>query len=281
MTCHDVRPWFSILLSGRTGLTERALVEAHLSQCADCRREEAHLRQVVAARHVTPRRALLDSLGRAIAVTRIGVTRSATLVVRLHALSTPVALKLVSRACARLVQAARLGVDHSADPIARLRAVLALALTRIARACARGVQAAILLGIGQSLDLIARLRAVLVATLALTARAIAGMIQATGRGLIRCLVRIARRRLPLATRYRSSVRAAAHGSAASRPAITHFATRVIRLRSWPAISLKTVLQALAAGLVLRSRHTRYSGRLDLSSPLAPRQPLVPGWNLHR
>jgi hypothetical protein len=36
MNCHDARQQFSDLLAGKTGLTESAQVDAHVSQCADC-----------------------------------------------------------------------------------------------------------------------------------------------------------------------------------------------------------------------------------------------------
>lgn len=37
MNCHDARQQFSDLLAGKAGLTESAQVDAHVSQCADCR----------------------------------------------------------------------------------------------------------------------------------------------------------------------------------------------------------------------------------------------------
>lgn len=246
--CDEARQWLSALLAGRTGLTERALVEAHLSQCPDCRQEEARLRQVVTARRVTPPRALLDYLGKAMAVTRTGVIRSAALAVRLRSLPTP-ALKFTPSAVAGVIQAARLGIGHSADLIARLRAVLAIALTVWARASARVIQV-IILGIDQSLDLIARLRAVPAAALTLTARAIAGMIQATDRSITRCVASIAQLHVSLAIRFKSSVRATANVIAAIGFGITHFAKRVVQLRSLPAIPLMTYLRAVGIVLVL-------------------------------
>ena len=226
MECHDAREGFSALRDGGTSLTEWALVEAHLRQCAECRRE-ARLQQEAAAPRVTPPRALLDSLGKAMEVTRTGVARSATLMVRLRPLPTP-ALKPAPGAIARVIQAAGLGVGHSTDLIARLRAVLAATLGLIGRASARVIPA-IGRGIGESVDLIARLRAVLAAALGLTARAIISAVHAIGHGITSLVDWITRLSASLAIRFRS-------------------AARVAPLRSLPAITLKTSVRA--AGLVL-------------------------------
>lgn len=43
--CRDVREWLLAISHGTISLTERALVEVHLAQCAQCRRELAQLRQ--------------------------------------------------------------------------------------------------------------------------------------------------------------------------------------------------------------------------------------------
>ena len=262
MECHDAREGFSALRDGGTSLTEWALVEAHLRQCAECRRE-ARLQQEAAAPRVTPPRALLDSLGKAMEVTRTGVTRSATLMVRLRPLPTP-ALKPAPGAIARVIQAAGLGVGHSTDLIARLRAVLAATLGLIGRASARVIPA-IGRGIGESVDLIARLRAVLAAALGLTARAITGVIRAIGHGVGQSLDLIARLRAVLAAALGltaraiiSAVHAIGHGITSLVDWITRLsaslairfrsAARVAPLRSLPAIPLKTSVRA--AGLVL-------------------------------
>jgi hypothetical protein len=196
-------------------------------------------------------------------VTRTGVTRSATLMVRLRPLPT-LALKPAPRAIARVIQAAGLGVGHSTDLIARLRAVLAATLGLIGRASARVIPA-IGRGIGESVDLIARLRAVLAAALGLTARAITGVIRAIGHGVGQSLDLIARLRAVLAAALGltaraiiSAVHAIGHGITSLVDWITRLsaslairfrsAARVAPLRSVPAIPLKTSVRA--AGLVL-------------------------------
>ena len=185
--CHDAREGFSALRGGGVSLTEWALAEAHRRQCAECRQEEARLQQVAAARRVTPPRALMDSFGNAMEVTRIGVTRPAALFVPLRAFPTA-ALQAVDR-----------GIGQSLDLIARLHAVLAATLALAARPVG-GVIRAIGRGIGHSADLIARLAA----ALTLTPRASAAVIQAIGRGITRFIAWIARLAIPLKT----SVRAA-------------------------------------------------------------------------
>lgn len=46
MNCHDVREHFSAPVRGGTGLTERALVHAHVAQCAECQAARASLQLV-------------------------------------------------------------------------------------------------------------------------------------------------------------------------------------------------------------------------------------------
>src|SRR5512147_2901121 len=77
MNCEDARPWLSSRRSGQIALTEWALSEAHLRQCARCREEDARLLQPRAdARPVTSSRAALDSIRKTMAVTRTSPTGS-------------------------------------------------------------------------------------------------------------------------------------------------------------------------------------------------------------
>lgn len=208
MSCEDARDWFAALLGGQIALTEWALVEAHLRQCAECRQEEARLQQLAAARRfVTQPRAVLDSLGKAMEVTRIGVARSTALVVRHRALLTAAALELTPRAIAGVMQAVSLGIGHSADLIARLRALLAIALELTARTIAGAIQA-IGLGITRFVAGIAHLRALLAIPLRLSVRAVANTIEALRLGIPRSVKRVARLCSLPAIPFRSSLRAA-------------------------------------------------------------------------
>jgi hypothetical protein len=48
MTCHEARQFCAALIAGELGISETALVEAHLSRCADCRQMVEDLYQVAA-----------------------------------------------------------------------------------------------------------------------------------------------------------------------------------------------------------------------------------------
>src|ERR1700731_260378 len=105
MNCEDARCGLSALVDGPIGLTDWALLEAHLKQCAQCRQAEAQLRQLAAASHpVTPPRAVLASLRKATALARIGATCSTALVVRRRALLTAAARELTPRATADVIR---------------------------------------------------------------------------------------------------------------------------------------------------------------------------------
>jgi putative zinc finger protein len=63
MTCHEARQFCAALIAGELGISETALVEAHLSRCADCR-------QIVEGLyHVAPR----DSEGRIVVAGDMGI----------------------------------------------------------------------------------------------------------------------------------------------------------------------------------------------------------------
>ena len=140
MKCHDAREGLTALRGGGTSLTEWALVEAHLRQCAECRQEEARLQQAAAARRVTAPRALLDSLGNAMEVTRIGVARPAALLVPLRAFLTA-ALTLAARASAAVIRTIGRGSTRIVAWIPRLRALLVIRFRLSVRASASVTEA--------------------------------------------------------------------------------------------------------------------------------------------
>jgi hypothetical protein len=55
MNCHDIRQLMVPVSRGERGLTEWALVEAHVKRCAGCREERERLEREVAASRVIPR----------------------------------------------------------------------------------------------------------------------------------------------------------------------------------------------------------------------------------
>lgn len=196
MKCHDAREGLSALRGGGTSLTEWALVEAHLRQCAECRQEEARLQQVIAARRVTPPRALLDSLGKAMGV---------TLMVRLRPMPTP-ARKPAPRASARVILAIGRGIRESLGLIARLRAVVAAALGLTARAIIGAIHA-IGHGITRFVVWIRRLSASLAIRFRSSVQGAANVIAAIRLGITHSAKRVAQLRSLPAIPLKPSVRA--------------------------------------------------------------------------
>lgn len=142
MTCEDARDGLSALLRGPIGLTDWALLEAHLSRCAQCRRAEAHLRQLAATHDpVTAPRAALASLHKAIDLARIGATCSTDLVLRRRALLTAAARELTPRATAGVMRAAGLAVGRFDDLTERIRASRTSAHALAARTIANALVA--------------------------------------------------------------------------------------------------------------------------------------------
>jgi len=135
MNCEDARPWLSSRRSGQIALTEWALGEVHLRQCARCREEDARLQQQRPEAHsVTASRAALASIRDTMEVTR---SLTGSTAARGHSLLMAVATEAAPRVIAGLVQAASLGIGYWAGLMPRLRAVPAIALALLARATAR------------------------------------------------------------------------------------------------------------------------------------------------
>ena len=209
MNCEDARDGLSALIRGHIGLTEWALLEAHVKQCADCRQAEVRLRQQAAAsRPVTRPRAVLASLREAMELARIGVPCSAALVVRRRALLTAAARDLAPRATAGLMRAIGRAGGYSADLMARIRVSLATAH-------------------------------------ALAARTFASASQAFGRGITRSVAEVAHLRASLAIPLRSSV-AVADALEVVRLGITRSVKRTMRFR--PSLTTAGVVLALAVTL---------------------------------
>ena len=199
MKCDAAREGLYARRSGGASLTEWALVEAHLKQCAECGQAEARLQQVAALRRVAPPRALLNPRGKTMELT------GAALLVPLRAFLTG-ALMLTGRASAAGIQAIGRGLGHVAELMARLYAVLTGALTLTARASGAGIRA-IGRGLGHVAELMARLYGVLTGAITLIGRASVAGMRAIGRGLGNSAAWIARLPALLVTQLRSSVRA--------------------------------------------------------------------------
>ena len=192
MNCEDARRALSALIGGPIGLTDWALLEAHLKQCARCRQAEAHLRQLAAAsRPVTPSHAVLSSLRKAMELARIGATCSTALVVRRRALLTAAARERAPRAIAGAMRAVGLVVGYFADLMARIRVSLASAQALAARTIARAWQS-FGLGITRSVAEVAHLRASLAIRLRSSVVAMANALEGVRLGITRSVKRTIR-----------------------------------------------------------------------------------------
>jgi predicted anti-sigma-YlaC factor YlaD len=131
MNCEDVRRGLLALLDGPIGLTDWALLEAHMKHCAECREAEAHLRRVaIASQPVTRPRAMQVLLRKAMELARAGVTCCGRLMRRralLHAALATVR-ELAARIIAGGLQAFELGTTYVIAEVAHLRASLAISL---------------------------------------------------------------------------------------------------------------------------------------------------------
>ena len=144
MNCEDVRHGLLALLDGPIGLTDWALLEAHMKHCAECREAEAHLRRVaMAIQPVTRPRAVLGLLRKALELARSGVTCCARLMRRralLHASLTTVR-ELAARIIAGGLQAFDLATTYVIAEVAHLRASLASSLRSSVAAVANALEA--------------------------------------------------------------------------------------------------------------------------------------------
>jgi hypothetical protein len=184
MNCHDARDWFSALLGGEIGLTEWALVETHVRQCAECRRELEQLQQVVRPRpHIAQPRAL-----QVVEATRLGITRSAHLLTRPR-LSLPIPFKLSARAAVRVIEATWGGATRVIGLLTRVRWLLPIPFRLSVRAAANGIGAT-RFGITRSTLLLPRLRLSLAILFKLSVRAAVQVIAATRLGATRVVGRI-------------------------------------------------------------------------------------------
>lgn len=184
LSCAEARTCLSALLEGPIALTERALAEVHLEQCAACREHEARLREQVAARRlVTRRHAALVSLGKAVAVARAGKIGSTLLIVRRRARLTPTADALPLRAMVGATEkAGSRALRHVVDLSVRLRASIGIALGLTVRTRA-GALETIEAGIAHLVGGVAHLRGLLVTAGRSAAHVGARAIEALRRGV--------------------------------------------------------------------------------------------------
>lgn len=143
MQCADAQAWFAAVVDGRVALTERALVEAHLRRCPECRHEEARLQQRVAQRPIRPMVAAAGLWAHRIAsrmqAAHLAVARSLVGIAGLR-FRAVLLLTASGRALAAATEAVRLAAGSVKSAAIRSRpsvqataAVLALALFALSR----------------------------------------------------------------------------------------------------------------------------------------------------
>src|SRR3984893_16395978 len=121
MNCPDAREGFSALFRGGMGLTELALLDAHVRQCVDCRKELDHLQHLVSSgQRVAPQRALLHCLSKMRAATHFGTTRFAAWLTQLRILLA-ISLAVTGPVAARVIEASRVGATRLDGLLTRVR----------------------------------------------------------------------------------------------------------------------------------------------------------------
>jgi hypothetical protein len=221
MNCHEAREGVSAL---GMGLTERALVHAHVMQCVECRKERESLSQAVSSRpRVEPSRAAW--------LTRLRVLRSISLT-----LSGQVAVRVVEvlailftlsvRAAAHLIGRVRFVITRFAHLLIGLRSSVLIAFRGSARAAIEAAGA----GVTRGLDLLRQIRVLLAISATVSSQAAVRVVEVA----------------------RLSVRAAAPLIGRARFVITRFAHLLIGLRSSVLIvfrgAARAAIEAAGAGV---------------------------------
>jgi hypothetical protein len=158
MTCHDAREKLSALHRGMD-LTERALVHAHVIQCAECQKEREEQLEPMASSSTVAEQAALTMAQ----VARAGVARTAGLLTQLE----PV----------------RSGLPRAFHMLVQLRSPLMTASRGVARSTTDFVHA----GAPRILDVLARLRELLLISLTVSAQAAMRVIEVLRAGVARMI----------------------------------------------------------------------------------------------
>ena len=152
MNCHEAREGVSAL---GMGLTERALVHAHVMQCVECRKGRESLPQAVSSRpRVEPSRAAW--LPRLRVLLSISLTRSGQVAVRVVGVLA-ILFTLSVRAAAHLIGRVRFAITRFAHLLIGLGSSVLIAFRGAARAAIEAAGA----GATRGLDLLRQLRVLL------------------------------------------------------------------------------------------------------------------------
>lgn len=121
MNCNDAREGLSVLSRNGMGLTEWVLADAHVRQCAECRKALADLQELVSAgQRVAPRQALQRWLNAMIDAIRFGTTSVAAWVSRVRVLLS-IWLTVLGLKVAGVIEAGRVGATWEAGLLTRVR----------------------------------------------------------------------------------------------------------------------------------------------------------------
>jgi len=221
MNCHEAREGVAAL---GMGLTERALVHAHVLQCVECRKERESLPQAVSARpRVEPSRAAW--LTRLRVLRPISLTRSGQVAVRVVEVLA-ILFTLSVRAAAHLIGRVRFVITRFAHLLIGLRSPVLIAFRGSARAAIEAAGA----GVTRGLDLLRQLRVLLAISATVSSQAAVRVVETA----------------------RLSVQAAAHLIGRVRFVITRFAHLLIGRRSPVMLtfqgSARAAIEAAGAGV---------------------------------
>jgi hypothetical protein len=221
MNCHEAREGFS---HRGMGLTERALVHAHVMQCVECRKERESLPQAVSSRpRVEPSRAAW--LTRLRVLLSISLTRSGQVAVRVVEVLA-ILFTLSVRAAAHLIGRVRFVITRFAHLLIGLRSSVLIAFRGSARAAIEAAGA----GATRGLDVLRQLRVPLAIASTVSSQAAVRVVEVA----------------------RLSVRAAAHLIGRVRFVITRFAHLLIGRRASVLItfqgSARAAIEAAGAGV---------------------------------
>lgn len=284
MNCNDAREEFS---RGGMGLTERALVHAHVMQCAECRKERESLSLVVSSRRrVAPSGATWLPRLRGLVSGRAAVRGLEGARVRLTRVLSAV-VRLSERAAGQVIGATRSGMAISVALLTRLRVLLAMSLAVFGRAAVRAFEG-IGAGFGRAAvrvvevcqagaPLVGRVRFAMARSAHLAFQGAArAAIEAARAGVTRVLAPLTRLPVWLSISFTVSARAAGRVVAASRAQARQAPDALIRLRGLPSsflarsgrAAVKAIGATWAVGRVIGTPSSRVRPLLKVGAGIA-------------
>ena len=180
MTCHDAREKLSALRRGMD-LTERALVHAHVMQCAECRKEREEQLEPIASSPTVAAQAALTVAG----VARAGAARTAGLLTQVEHVRSGLTRAGVASTAGLLTQVehVRSELTRAVHMLVELRSPLMTACQAVARATTDFARA----GVPRVLDVLARLRELSSIALTVSGQAAMRVVEVVRTGVARSM----------------------------------------------------------------------------------------------